>query len=132
MIYHHNRQIFITLVLFTVPFYHFLFSRYLDLTERRFSSDVLVPFPDLSDLYSRVMTIIYYGIRSQRILTFVSGPTKTVQNVSHQYERGDSLLRKISNLVLGQYRILSTAFLLAKDNTITIYKKIKTTNKNNE
>ena len=132
MIYHHNRQIFITLVLFTVPFYHFLFSRYLDLTERRFSSDVLVPFPDLSDLYSRVMTIIYYGIRSQRILTLVSGPTKTVQNVSHQYERGDSLLRKISNLVLGQQRILSTAFLLAKDNTITIYKKIKTTNKNNE
>ena len=37
---------------FTVPFYHFLFSRYLDLTERHFSSDILVPFPDLSDLHS--------------------------------------------------------------------------------
>ena len=37
---------------FTVPFYHFMFSRYLDLTERHFSSDILVPFPDLSDLYS--------------------------------------------------------------------------------
>ena len=35
-------------------FYHFLLSRYLGLTKRHFSSDILVPFPDLSDLYSRV------------------------------------------------------------------------------
>ena len=48
------RQEFIIVVLFKVPFYHFLFSRYLDLTERYFSSDILVPFPDSSDLYSRV------------------------------------------------------------------------------
>ena len=38
---------------FTVQ-HHFLFSRYLELTERHFLSDILVPFPDLSDLYSRV------------------------------------------------------------------------------
>ena len=52
MIHHCNRQAFIILVLFTVPFYHFLFSRYLGLTKRHFSSDILVPFPDSSDLYS--------------------------------------------------------------------------------
>ena len=34
------------------PFYHFLFSRYLDLAERHFLSDILVPFPDSSNLYS--------------------------------------------------------------------------------
>ena len=33
--------------------YHFLFSRYLNLTQHHFSSDILVPFPDLSNLYSR-------------------------------------------------------------------------------
>ena len=42
----------IVLLLFTIPFYHFQFSRYLDLTEHHFSSDILVPFLDLSDLYS--------------------------------------------------------------------------------
>ena len=52
MIHHCNCQAFIILVLFTVPFYHFLFSRYLGLTKRHFSSDILVPFPDLSDLYN--------------------------------------------------------------------------------
>ena len=49
-----NCKAFINLVLFTlqctVPFYRFLFSRYLDLTEHHFLSDILVPFPDL---YSR-------------------------------------------------------------------------------
>ena len=53
MIYHYNSQAFFIRVLFTVPFYHFLFSRYLRLTERYLSSDILIPFPDLSDLYSR-------------------------------------------------------------------------------
>ena len=43
------------LVLSTVPFYHFLFSRYLDLTKCHFLSDILVPFPDSNDLYSGVM-----------------------------------------------------------------------------
>ena len=52
MIHHYNCQAFIILVLFTVPFYHFLFSRYLGLTKCHFSSDILVPFPDLSNLYS--------------------------------------------------------------------------------
>ena len=41
-------------MLFTVLFYHFLFSRYLDLTKPHFSSDILVPFPYWSNLYSRV------------------------------------------------------------------------------
>ena len=53
MIHHCNRQAVIILVLFAKPFYHFLFSRYLGLTKRHFSSDILVPFPDSSDLYSR-------------------------------------------------------------------------------
>ena len=38
------------LVLFTVPFYHFLFLRYFVLAEHYFSSDILVPFPDSSNL----------------------------------------------------------------------------------
>ena len=45
------------LVLFTVPFYHFLFLRYLVLAERHFSSDILVPIPDSSNLYSRVIVL---------------------------------------------------------------------------
>ena len=53
MIHHCNCWTFIILVLFTVPFYHFLFSRYLGLTKHHFSSDILVPFPDLSNLYCR-------------------------------------------------------------------------------
>ena len=53
-IHHYNRYAFIILVLFTVSFYHSLFSRYLDLTECLFLSDILVPFPDSSDLYSCV------------------------------------------------------------------------------
>ena len=40
------------LVLFTVPLNHILLSRYLVLVERHFSSDILVPFPDLCNLYS--------------------------------------------------------------------------------
>ena len=39
------------LVLFTVPFYHFFFLRYLVLAECHLSSDILVPFPDLCNLY---------------------------------------------------------------------------------
>ena len=61
MIHHCNRQAFIILVLFTVPFYHFLFSRYLDLTKRHFSSDILVPFPDSSNLYSRAYVVLDYN-----------------------------------------------------------------------
>ena len=44
--------------LFTVSFYHFSFSRYLELAERHFSSDILVPFPDLGVLYNREVMII--------------------------------------------------------------------------
>ena len=32
---------------------------YLDLTERHFSSDIFVPFPDLSDLCYRVVFVIH-------------------------------------------------------------------------
>ena len=38
-----------------VPIYHFLFSRYLDLTKCHFSGDILVPFPDLSNLHSHTL-----------------------------------------------------------------------------
>ena len=50
---HHYNHETVVLVLFTVPFYHFLFWRYLELAERHFLSDILVPFPDLEVLYSR-------------------------------------------------------------------------------
>ena len=53
MIHHYNHKTLVVLVLFTVPFYHFSFSRYLELGERHFSSDILVPFPDSGVLYSR-------------------------------------------------------------------------------
>ena len=55
--------------------------------------------------------------------------------MSHQYERGDSLLRKLSDLVLGQWEdiinnISAWRYYLSY---IYIYKKITTiTNKNNE
>ena len=45
-------------MLFTVPFYHFLFSRYLVLAKRRFTSDIFVPFPDSNDLYSRAKLVM--------------------------------------------------------------------------
>ena len=54
MIPHYDHETLVVLALFTVPFYHFSFSRYLELAERHFSSDILVPFPDLEVLYSRV------------------------------------------------------------------------------
>ena len=40
------------------PFIVFLFWRYLDLTEGHFSSGILVPFSDSSNLYSRVKLLI--------------------------------------------------------------------------
>ena len=58
MIDHCNHYAFINLVLFTVHFYHFLFSRYLTLTKCHFLSDILVPFPDSNNLYSHEDVII--------------------------------------------------------------------------
>ena len=52
MTHHYNHETLV-LELFTVSFYHFSFSRYLELAERHFSSDILVPFPDSGVLYSR-------------------------------------------------------------------------------
>ena len=53
--------------------------------------------------------------------------------MSHQYDTGDSLLlRKLSDLVLGLYRILSTTFLLVEDNMLTIYKNYIQENKHNK
>ena len=54
MIHHYNCLAFIILMLFKVPFYHFLFSRYLHFTKCHFWSDILFPFPDSSNLYSHV------------------------------------------------------------------------------
>ena len=64
MIHHYNHETLVVLVLFTVSFYHFLFSRYLELAERHFWSDILVPFPDSGVLYSRDVYSLasYYGL----------------------------------------------------------------------
>ena len=39
-------------MLFIVSFYYFFFSRYFDLTKHHFLSDILVQFPDSSNLHS--------------------------------------------------------------------------------
>ena len=57
MIHHYNHETLVVLVLFTVPVYHFSFSRYLELAERHFSSDIWVPFPDSGVLYNRAHKI---------------------------------------------------------------------------
>ena len=44
---------FFILALFTACFYHFLFWRYLNSSMTRFSSDILLPFPNSNDLNSR-------------------------------------------------------------------------------
>ena len=43
----------------------FLFSRYLELAERHFSSDILVPFPDSGVLYSRGHTQLLNAAESK-------------------------------------------------------------------
>ena len=53
--------------------------------------------------------------------------------MSHHYDRGDSLLlRKLSDLVLGERRILSTTFLLVEENMLTINKNYKQENNHNK
>ena len=47
------------LVLFTVPFYHFLFLRYLVLAEHHFLSDNLVPFSNSCNLYIQPCAAIF-------------------------------------------------------------------------
>ena len=79
MIHHCNRYAFINLVLFTVHFYHFLFSRYLSLTKRHFLSDILVPFPDSSNLDSHEDVIISkYNLKKmlQKLPHSLEGPWK--------------------------------------------------------
>ena len=49
-------------MLFTVAFYHFLFLRYLDLTKRPISSDILAPFPDWNNLYRYIYIYMYVYI----------------------------------------------------------------------
>ena len=48
-----------------VSFYHFLSSRYLELAERHFSADILVPFPDSRVLYSTVPGKIKNSLKIQ-------------------------------------------------------------------
>ena len=62
MIHHYNHETLVVLLPFTVPFYHFPFSRYLELAEHHFSSDILVPLPDSGVLYSLVKDFIHYGL----------------------------------------------------------------------
>ena len=84
MIHHCNHQAFIILVLFTVPFYHFLFSRNVDLTKRHFSSDILVPFPDFSDQYSRANHLNSGRCdRSSRIFSTTWGMGASSQKFAH-------------------------------------------------
>ena len=68
MIHHYNHET-VVLVLFTVSFYHFLFSRYLELAERHFSSDILVPFPDSGVLYSRGSNSIKINNSDSRMIS---------------------------------------------------------------
>ena len=77
MIHHYNHETLVVLVLFTVSFYHFLFSRYLELAERHFSSDILVPFPDSGVLYSRDRT-------TEQPLRNVSAPIQFRRNSQPQ------------------------------------------------
>ena len=56
----------------TIPFYHFLFSRYLDLTKSHFSSDILVPFPNSSDLYSHGCYWYKFGFGTYNIHNYLT------------------------------------------------------------
>ena len=71
MIHHCNHKALPVLVLFTVLFYQFLFSRYLQLAERHFLSDILVPFPDWGVLYSHDL-IIWGSSCNVRLTLYIS------------------------------------------------------------
>ena len=64
---------------FTVPFYHFLFSRYLHLTERHFLSYILVPFPDSSYLYSHAGAPNKESFDIENFLALEHFPQKKIQ-----------------------------------------------------
>ena len=73
-------QTFIILaVCFTVPFYHFLFSRYLHLTERHFSSYILVPFPDSSYFYGHAGALNKENFDIENFLALEHFPQKKNQ-----------------------------------------------------
>ena len=79
-----NEQFFkigLTLVLFAVPFYHFLFSRSLDLSECHFLSDTLVPYPDSSNLYSYVAYAQSFraAAHQQKLTLFVPSTVEMLQ-----------------------------------------------------
>ena len=79
MTHHQNRQTFMILVFFTVPFYHFLISRYLVLAEHHFLSDILVPFPDSRNLYNHDINknkhenMVYKNYNNSQINQALSG-----------------------------------------------------------
>ena len=75
MIHHCNREAFIILVLFAVyTLLSFFFSKYLGLAKHHSSSDILVPFPDSSDLYSRVgRFVLFFGYGFKEICYFIFG-----------------------------------------------------------
>ena len=75
-------QTFIILaVLFTVHFYHFLFSKYLHLTERHFWSYILIPFPDSSNLYGHAGTPNKESFDIENFLAVEHFPQKKLQIV---------------------------------------------------
>ena len=51
---------FFILALFTACFYHFLFWRYLNSSMTRFSSDILLPFPNSNDLNSHELSSLIF------------------------------------------------------------------------
>ena len=57
---------FFILVLFTACFYRFLFWRYLNSSMACFSSEILLPFPNLIDLNSRVTYIKFQRALQQQ------------------------------------------------------------------
>ena len=88
MIHHYNHETLVVLVLFTVPFYHFSFSRYLELAECHFSSDILVPFPNLGVLYSR--DLIIWGIFCNARLTLYISHVVGGQGIIYKFRAGSN------------------------------------------
>ena len=112
MIHHYNHQAFTILVLFTVPFYHFLFSRYLFLTGRHFSSDILVPFPNSSNLYSRVKAVTICDMHKSNMFLQVPGHVGKINFRSKLHLKASKffdkklLLRQKGRLkVMGTFKI---------------------------
>ena len=85
-------------MLFTVPFYHFLFLRYLVLAERHFSSGILVLFSDSNNLFSRrkdpAATLYTHLVTPPKVVfyNFACSLSEYVKNRDSGYFRNTSSL----------------------------------------